>query len=194
MQKSIFSLLSIAIMVSAISVVACANSVPKRDTRMPKKEKPVCASWIHPDSLAYTILGRHLTEITFSPKKVQVYTVALSDSANADNMVVDRAYVADSLVGVLTKAQTAVLDYILLADRGNYVERTELPMMPHRPVIAFRFTSKAGNAIVWYSPDDFTWGIRYDDRSLFTYSIANYELMNRFCNSFLPTPIINRLQ
>ncbi len=168
--------------------MACANTSSKKGKKNTvTKEAPICAEWIHPDSIAYSILGRTLTDITFNPKKVTAYSVAVKDSTNRDNIAVEPFYVVDSILGQLNKKQIAVIDFILLSDGSNYTIDSIQPMIPHRPVIAFEFVNKNGKALVWYSPDDYLWGIRYDDKQICRYNIRNSNQVNKFSRNFLPS-------
>lgn len=184
MNFKITNITIIGFIVVLLSMMACANTAPKKE-KVPSEQAKVCESWIHPDSMAYSVLGRRVTDITFNPKKVTVYSVAIKDSTNASNVKVEEFFVLDSVVGSLNKQQIAVLDYILLSDGRNYEIDSIKPMIPEYPQIAFEFSNKQGNVIVWYSPDDFSWGIRHDDKTLCKYNVANTRILNRFCSEYV---------
>ncbi len=188
MNNKAFNPILISILTILLSMMACANTSSKKGKKNTvTKEAPICAEWIHPDSIAYSILGRTLTDITFNPKKVTAYSVAVKDSTNRDNIAVEPFYVVDSILGQLNKKQIAVIDFILLSDGSNYTIDSIQPMIPHRPVIAFEFVNKNGKALVWYSPDDYSWGIRYDDKQICRYNIRNSNQVNKFSRNFLPS-------
>ncbi len=188
MNNKAFNPILISILTILLSMMACANTSSKKGKKNTvTKEAPICAEWIHPDSIAYSILGRTLTDITFNPKKVTAYSVAVKDSTNRDNIAVEPFYVVDSILGQLNKKQIAVIDFILLSDGSNYTIDSIQPMIPHRPVIAFEFVNKNGKALVWYSPDDYLWGIRYDDKQICRYNIRNSNQVNKFSRNFLPS-------
>ncbi len=112
-----------------------------------------------------------------------MYTVIYKDSAHIDNEIVEPDFVIDSLIHKLSKEQIATLNFILIGDTANYsLDKSIIPMVPHRPKYAFKFKAKNENAIVWYCPDDFTWGIRYDGRDIFNYNVHSPYLITRFCN------------
>ncbi len=170
-------LLALTAMIVCASL-ACADSPKRQSTR-------IATRWNAPDSAARAIMGNRLSELLLTPKKVEMYTVTYRDSAHINNAPIERDFVIDSLIHKLTKEQTAVLDYILLTDSRNFsVDTTAIPMIPHRPAYAFKFINKKDNAIVWYSPGDYTWGIRYEGRNLFWYNVSDPESINRFCRNF----------
>lgn len=142
--------------------------------------------WDAPDSAVQSILGNRLTELLMEPKKVEMYTVVYRDSAHRNNEQVEADFVLDSLICKLNKEQTATLNFLLISDSLNYkVDTLAVPMIPHRPEYAFKYTVKKDKAIVWYSPGDFTWGIRYDGRDLFWYNADQPSNVNRFCRRVL---------
>lgn len=157
------------------ATVACAESRPSRRTSGD--------AWNAPDSTAQSILGNRLSSLLSNPKKVNMYNVVYCDSLHRDNALVETDFVLDTLICKLNKEQIATLDFLLVADAGNYaIDTLAIPLIPHRPMFAFDFKGKNENAIVWYSPDDYTWGIRYDGRDILYYNVAHPELMSRLCN------------
>lgn len=157
--------------------IACADSGRRQENDIFSK------FWNVPDSTARSIMGNRLSELIVNPKKVEMYSVVFRDSIHFDNELVDTDFVIDSLICKLSKEQIAVLNHILTTDGSNFeVDTLAIPMIPHRPTVAFNFKNKNDNAIIWYSPDDFTWGIKYDGRNLFWYNVAYPSVINRFCD------------
>lgn len=180
------SLVATLVMALAGTIAACAQPADKSPANATQTEKPVCKQWIHPDSTAYANLGRRLTELLFNTKKVTAYRVIPRDTIITGQITVDNNFVRGEKIGKLTKEQIAVFNYILLSDGCNYARDTSfIPMIPHLPVIEFEFEKKNEVARVWYSPDNNTWGIHYDDRNLFRYNIAQPDAITRLVNYFL---------
>ncbi|MCI8998171.1 MAG: hypothetical protein HFJ95_04145 [Muribaculaceae bacterium] len=160
-------------------IVACSNTPPEKIT---KKESSTIA-WNSPDDKAVSILGNRLSKLLLNPKKVEMYSVIYQDSAHLNNEIVEPEFVIDSLIARLSKEQIATLNFILVGDTANYsLDKSIIPMVPHRPKYAFKFKTKKEEAILWYCPDDFTWGIRYDGRNIVKYNVHSPYLITRFCN------------
>ena len=71
---------------------------------------------ITPDSVAYQALGKSLSEILFSPTKVNVYSLKAKDRVGKNDVEVEDHIVRDSLIATLSKEEIAILQYILLSD------------------------------------------------------------------------------
>ena len=175
--KNLTTLLVFAVMVMC-AFLACADSRGRHNDELFSNR------WDAPDSVARLLMGNKLSELISNPKKVVMYTVVYRDSMHRDNELVEPDFVLDSMVCKLSKEQVSTLNFMLVADSANYkVDTLAVPMIPHRPAYAFNYTNKKDTAIVWYSPGDFTWGIRYDGRDMFWYNVANPSILNRFCQS-----------
>ena len=172
--KSVFTLLLLSVSLGLCAVIACADS---------RAANPASA-WNAPDSTVTSIIGNRLSALLAKPKKVELYNVVYRDSAHINNTLAEADFVLDTLICKLNKEQISTLRFILTSDRKNYsIDTLAIPMIPHRPMYAFDFKGKDVNAIVWYSPGDFSWGIRYDGRDLFYYNVAYPEIINRFCSN-----------
>lgn len=182
----IHSLSPIAIIIGMIltGMIACSNTSTEKNKINGSKNKHIVPSaWNAPEGKALGQLGNRLTTLLLKPKKVEMYTVAYQDSINKEAVYVEPNFAIDSLICRLNKEQIATLNFILTSDTSNYsLNRDAIPMIPHRPQWAFVFQDKKENAIIWYSPCDFTWGIRYDGRDIFYYSVNHPSLMSSFCN------------
>ena len=162
----------------ASAFLACA------DSRRRHSDTAFSNRWDAPDSVARSIMGNRLSELVSNPKKVVMYTVIYRDTAHRNNILVEPDFVLDSMVCKLSKEQVSTLNFMLVADSANYmVDTLAVPMIPHRPAYAFNYIIKKDTALIWYSPGDFTWGIRYDGRDMFWYNVANPSILNRFCQS-----------
>lgn len=178
LKSSTLTLLLTCIGIGLSTIVACADSHPCNNKEYQQ--------WNAPDSATHAILGNRLTELLMNPKKVEMYNVVFQDSLHRNNPLVEPDFVIDTMICKLDKEQIATLNFILLSDSNNYLTDTlAIPMIPHRPAYVFNFNSKKENALIWYSPGDFTWGIRYDGRNLFYYNVASPETINRFCKNLI---------
>lgn len=180
------SLSPIAIIIGMIltGMVACSNtSAGKYKGKETKNKQTAPSAWNAPDGKALGLLGNRLTSLLLKPKRVEMYSVSYQDSTDKYPVYVEPDFILDSLICRLNKEQTATLNFILTSDTSNYaLNKDAIPMIPHRPQWAFVFQDKKENAIIWYSPGDFTWGIRYDGRDIFFYNVNNPSLMSSFCN------------
>lgn len=180
------------LMVMAVSAwVNCfgtCTTVSEEDEKV--KDIPVCAEWLHPDSIAYSKLGRRLSDVLMNAKSVKVYSLVPKENINSDDVEIDSHFVRDSLLGVLTKEQAVILKYALLSCGANYFnDSTLIPMTPYCPVIEFEFTKKKETAHVFISLSDFKWGVKYDGKLQFKYNYADGVYLHRLCNYFLQKDI-----
>ncbi|MBD5424874.1 MAG: hypothetical protein HDR45_01595 [Bacteroides sp.] len=167
---------SLALGMAFCSLTACAKIRKATPT-------PIAAqAWNYPDSAVCEILGTRLCKLITNPKCVEMYSVAYRDSAHANSELISKDFVKDSLICKLNKEQVATLNFLLISDSANYSTDTlAIPMIPHHPLVAFDYINKQDHALVWYSPGDFTWGIRFDGKNQFKYNTINADNLNRFC-------------
>lgn len=186
MRRSNFLILLIAQMLWVNCLAACSPGQKGRNAAKSEVEQPICNEWIHPDSVAYKALGRHLTDILINAKTIKVYSLVPKEQLNPDDYEVDAHFVRDSLLGTLTKEQVIVLDYNLISNGANYTKDTALIVMsPYYPVIEFEFTKKKEVAHIIVSLSDYTWAVKYDDKIQFKYNYASGTFIKRFCDYFL---------
>lgn len=149
-------------------------------------EKAVCDDWIHPDSVAYEILGRRLTDVLINAKSVKVYSLTPKETVNSDDYEVEPHFVREKSLGLLTKTQATVLRYMLISNGANYHrDSTLIVMSPYYPVIEFEFVKKKEVAHVILSLSNYTWTVKFDDKVQFKYNYASGTFIRRFCDYFL---------
>lgn len=166
---------------------ACTGT-PKEGKKV--DEKPVCAEWLQPDSIAYSKLGRRLSDVLMNAKSVKVYSLVPKENINSDDVEIEPHFVRDSLLGTLTKEQAVILKYALFSCGANYFnDSTFIPMTPYCPVIEFEFTKKKEKAHVFISLSDFKWGVKFDGKSQFKYNYSDGVYLHRLCNYFLQKDI-----
>lgn len=185
MKNNILTATLLVIALIATSLTACAKKNKHTDASQPTKQ--LCAEWLMPDSAARANLGDRLTSILMNANKVNVYSVKASDSITDDDIIVEQPYIRGTLLGKLNKGQIAILQFIFLANGHNYSYSDTRPMTPHYPQIEYEFIYKKEKAQVWMSPNDMTWGIRYDGRNLFTFDNAVTKTTNRLNHLFIPS-------
>ena len=185
MKTTRFVLIVMAVLawVNCLGACTCSGTSGKDNKVV---EKPVCAEWLHPDSIAYSKLGRRLSDVLMNAKSVKVYSLVPKENINSDDVEIEPHFVRDSLLGVLTKEQAVILKYALFSCGANYFnDSTLVPMTPYCPVIEFEFTKKKDTAHVFISLSDFKWGIKFDGKSQFKYNYADGVYLHRLCNYFL---------
>jgi len=182
--KSIMIVMA-ALVYANCCLAACAPKGKKTETRQ-SVEKPVCSEWIHPDSIAYSNLGKRLTDVLINANKVRVYSLRPKEKVTADDVEIEPHFVRDTQLATLTKEQAVVLKYSLISCGANYSKDTLLvPMSPYCPEIEFEFTKKKEVAHVFISLVDGKWGVRYDGKTQFKYNYRDGVLLHRFCRFFL---------
>lgn len=185
MKHSRFLVLLVVQMIWVNSLSAC-SSFPGSNTPKTKSKQPVCNDWIHPDQVAYSTLGRSLTDVLINAKTIKVYSLTPKEQLNPDDYEVDAHFVRDSLLGTLTKEQATVLAYNLISNGANYHKDSSLIVMsPYYPVIEFEFTKKKSVAHIIISLSNYTWAVKYDDKIQFKYNYASGAFVKRFCEYFL---------
>lgn len=145
---------------------------------------------IVPDSSVYKTLGKTLSEVLFSPTKVNVYTLKGVENVGKDDVEVEDHFVRGSLLTTLSAKQVAILQYLLLCNEENYKNDSIQIRAPYLPQLEFEFVKKkSAPAHVILSPNDRTWTVVFDDKKQFNWNYAQKELVTRFCNFFLEQQI-----
>lgn len=164
------------IMLTIVGITSCtAKGIKKKTNR----------SMTTPDTTAYQTLGKSLSDVLFSPTKVNVYSLKLKERVGKDDVEVENHVVRDSLITSLNDEEIAILQFILLADGDNYKNDSNIVRSPYVPVIEFEFVKKKVTAQVIISLSDRTWTVWYDDRKEFNYNYAYKEGVKRFCSKLL---------
>lgn len=180
MKKKRFVLVFMASFLCLCGMAACDFFSERK-----AKEIPVCNDWIHPDSIAYRILGKRLTDVLINAKTVNVYSLNYKDTVNSDDVEIEPHFVRESLLGTLTRDQATVLKYTLIANGANYHrDSTFIVMSPYCPVIEFEFARKKEIAHVIVSLSNYTWTVKYDGKLQFNYNYASGTFVKRFCDYF----------
>lgn len=165
-------------------LAACSPKTGENNVVVEKKS--VCDEWIHPDSVAYNILGRRLTDILMNSKSVKIYSLAFKEVINPDDYEIEPHFVREKFLGFLTKDQKNILRYMLISNGANYhMDTTMIVMSPYYPIIEFEFKKKKETAHVIISLSSYTWAVKYDDKIQFKYNYASGTFIKRFCDYFL---------
>lgn len=173
-------ILLIACIMASFSLCVCANGGKKTN------EKPICAEWLLPDSLAYSKLGKRLATILFSPQKVNCYYLVGKEKIDKNDVEIETNFVRDTLLGKLDVSEIAVLQYSLLKPSKSYKKSDgAIVMSPYMPILEFEFIKKKEKAHVIISMSDMTWSIIFDDKKQFNFPYANGELVAQFCNYYV---------
>ncbi|MBQ8713420.1 MAG: hypothetical protein IJ551_11480 [Prevotella sp.] len=175
-MKKMSILMMVILALAGIS--SCSAKSMKKGTAMTK-------TIIAPDSTASAVLGRSLSEILFSPTKVNVYSLKLKDRVDKDDVEVEDHIVRDSLLAVLSGEETAVLQYILLSDGNSYQRDSIIVRSPFTPALEFEFVKKKVTAQVVMSPLDNSWTVWYDGKRQFHFNFADKKGVKRFCRYYL---------
>lgn len=180
--KSTF-IIAMALVYANCCLAACSA---KGDGARQSAEKPICAEWIHPDSVAFSNLGKRLADVLINANKVRVYALRPKEKVTADDVEIEPHFVRDTLLATLTKEQAVVLKYSLISCGANYHnDSLNIPLAPYYPIIEFEFTKKKDVAHVFVSMSDFKWGVNYDGKRQFKYNYGDGTFVHRFCNYFL---------
>ena len=148
---------------------------------MKKESKPAVYA-IQPDSNTYTILGKTMTDILFSPSKVTCYAVKGKAQVDKTDFELEPHYVRDSLIAKLTPSQVALFQFLVLSDKSNYSQDSIKVRSPYVPHLELCFEKKKQQVHVLISQSDFSWTICYDDKKQGNWNYAEKRLVRRFCN------------
>lgn len=174
-----------------MAAMVCANSsfatiTPKEKKQKNAVEKPLYPEWLKPDSVAYSNLGRHLSNILINATKVRAYSLLPKEKITLDDVEIESHFVRDTLLYELNKDQMIVLKYSLISCGANYhTDSAFIPLLPYCPVIEFEFINKKEVAHVFISLSDFKWGLRYDGKTQFKFNYGDGIFVHRFCDYFL---------
>ena len=171
-------------MLATIPIAACAGC----STLLGDKESPSkSVSWLQPDSLAYSQLGKNLYTILFSSNKVECFQLNYCDNPKKEDVVVEENIVRGKSLGVLSADQLAILRFVLFSPAGSYRNDSIRVRAPYDPILEFVFKHKKmkQSASVIISLSDLTWTVLYDDKRQFNYNFTNKETILRFCSLFL---------
>lgn len=152
-----------------------------KEQKMKKESKPAVYA-IQPDSNTYTILGKTMTDILFSPSKVTCYAVKGKAQVDKTDFELEPHYVRDSLIAKLTLSQVALFQFLVLSDKSNYSQDSIKVRSPYVPHLELCFEKKKQQVHVLISQSDFSWTICYDDKKQGNWNYAEKRLVRRFCN------------
>lgn len=152
-----------------------------KEQKMKKESKPAVYA-IQPDSNTYTILGKTMTDILFSPSKVTCYAVKGKAQVDKTDFELEPHYVKDSLIAKLTPSQVALFQFLVLSDKSNYSQDSIKVRSPYVPHLELCFEKKKQQVHVLISQSDFSWTICYDDKKQGNWNYAEKRLVRRFCN------------
>lgn len=168
------------IMLLALSflwVTSCsARSKSEAETRKTSPE------WMCPDSIAYSHLGKNLSNLLFSPKTVKCYSITWEDTVTQAQL--EPYFRQDSLLQKLSKEEIAIIQFALLSDGDNYTRDSIVVMSPYRPCLDIEFCNKKEKAHLLVSLSDFTWTILYDDKKQFNFHYHSRSF-ERLCKKYL---------
>lgn len=117
-------------MLFSVLTISCFAA---KEQKMKKESKPAVYA-IQPDSNTYTILGKTMTDILFSPSKVTCYAVKGKAQVDKTDFELEPHYVRDSLIAKLTPSQVALFQFLVLSDKSNYSQdsiKVRSPYVPH---------------------------------------------------------------
>lgn len=152
-----------------------------KEQKMKKESKPAVYA-IQPDSNTYTILGKTMTDILFSPSKVTCYAVKGKAQVDKTDFELEPHYVRDSLIAKLTPSQVALFQFLVLSDKSNYSQDSIKVRSPYVPHLELCFEKKKQQVHVLISQSDFSWTICYDAKKQGNWNYAEKRLVRRFCN------------
>ena len=152
-----------------------------KEQKMKKESKPAVYA-IQPDSNTYTILGKTMTDILFSPSKVTCYAVKGKAQVDKTDFELEPHYVRDSLIAKLTPSQVALFQFLVLSDKSNYSQDSIKVRSPYVPHLELCFEKKKQQVHVLISQSDFSCTICYDDKKQGNWNYAENRLVRRFCN------------
>lgn len=152
-----------------------------KEQKIKKESKPAVYA-IQPDSNTYTILGKTMTDILFSPSKVTCYAVKGKAQVDKTDFELEPHYVRDSLIAKLTPSQVALFQFLVLSDKSNYSQDSIKVRSPYVPHLELCFEKKKQQVHVLISQSDFSWTICYDDKKQGNWNYAEKRLVRRFCN------------
>lgn len=165
-------------MLFSVLTISCFAA---KEQKMKKESKPAVYA-IQPDSNTYTILGKTMTDILFSPSKVTCYAVKGKAQVDKTDFELEPHYVRDSLIAKLTPSQVALFQFLVLSDKSNYSQDSIKVRSPYVPHLELCFEKKKQQVHVLISQSDFSWTICYDDKKQGNWNYAEKRLVRRFCN------------
>lgn len=183
MKTKVLFLLTVFTMTVSFSFAACStNGATKKQV----KKTTMKEVNIKPDSAAYACLGKTLTDVLFSPKKVKCYHVVAKDKVDKEKDIeIHSHFVRDTLIAELDTKLIGVLQHELLSDGQNYKKDSVRVRSPYAPQLVFVFEKKKEVAYVLVSLSDFSWSVVYDDKLQFNYNYEDKKAIKRFCDMFV---------
>lgn len=160
---------------------SCATETSKKNTKAENAKE----TWLKPDSVTYSHLGKNLTNILFSPSKVECYRLEYNDSITSNDIEVERNIARGERIATLDKSQIAFLQFALIKPSESYQLDSYAVRAPYNPQIEFVFKKKKEEAQVIISPNNLSWTVVYDDKRQFNYNFANKEALIRFFMYFI---------
>lgn len=167
-------LLPILILAMAGILIGSAACVAEK-----KKEK---VEWLEPDSVINEKLGDRLTSLLYQPKSVKCFAVEWNDSSKVN--MLESHYIQGKQLKKLSNDEKAVLKYILISNKENFVNDSIKILSPYRPVLDFEFSNRKEKAHVIISLSDYSWTLIYDGKRQFNYNFQTPDIV-RFCNNYL---------
>lgn len=141
---------------------------------------------INPDSSAYANLGKTMTDVLFSPKKVKCYHISYKEKVDKNmDFEIQSHFVRDTLITVLDEKLTGIIQYELLSNGLNYRKDSVRVRSPYNPELEFVFEKKKTCVHVLISPSDYSWSVIYDDKLQFNWNYDDKKSIKRFCDLFL---------
>lgn len=182
MKAKILTLLVLFSVGTGICLASCRTDEGNTQLKSKTKGKVVA---IVPDSAAYANLGKTMTDILFSPKKVRCYRVAVKRNVDKEKDIeLQPHFVRDTLIAELDTKLTGILQYELLANGQNYKYDSLRVRSPYAPEIVFAFEKKKAVVYVLISPLNYTWSVVYDDKLQFNWNYEDKKAVQRLCKMF----------
>lgn len=167
----------IACLLMCGSILACAEN-PKGDKNAEKV--------LTPDTTVVKELGNSLSNLLFAPQKVKCYYISKKKNIPEGQYQPIKGFARDSLLATLSSKEIAIIQYLLINNKGSYSFDKIAIEAPNIPELEFEFSAgKKKIASVIISTSDRTWQIMYDGKQQIKYNYADARSLERFCQHYI---------
>jgi len=178
-MKVKFLIMAISLL-QVFSLTSCSATPSKK---VVPKNKPRVVT-LRPDSVAYSFLGKTMSDALFTPDKVNCYSLIPKETTTPDDVVIEPHFVRDTLIAKLDAKAIGVIQFLLLSNKENYKEDSLKVKSPYYPVLEFEFIKKKVIVHVLVSMSDYSWTVVYDDKKQFNWNFSDKDAVIRFCELF----------
>ncbi len=143
----------------------------------------ITCSVMKPDSTVVAFYGKEISNIIFSPEKVNFYKIRPKTKNDSVKNLIGE-FAIDSLVGEIDSSYYSILLF-MLCDSTNYKIDTAINKCHFSPYVAYEFIKHQKRVSVLLNLGCQQWGIAYKDTMFYEENNCENKLI-RFTHSIIP--------